>query len=144
MPRLQCDVRCSPESRRQSVRTRIGGLFGLNSRILRVNQDHRSAADKRQRFDHPHPWWPLAWHLRQNSAPEESFQNAPHTSAGALYFSRRGRPLKICVKRLQDRGVHGSKTKPLQQILIPPSLSRSLSRFLRAGEIHKRRLIRSE
>jgi hypothetical protein len=30
-----------------------GGLFGLNSDFLRVNQDHRSRADRLQRFDHP-------------------------------------------------------------------------------------------
>jgi hypothetical protein len=32
-----------------------GGLFGLNSDFLRMNQDHRSATPSRQRFDHPHP-----------------------------------------------------------------------------------------
>src|SRR6266851_3332567 len=32
-----------------------GGLFGLNSNFLRVNEAHRSGADKRQRFDHPPP-----------------------------------------------------------------------------------------
>jgi hypothetical protein len=33
----------------------LGGLFGLNSKILRTNQDHRSASSSRQRIDHPHP-----------------------------------------------------------------------------------------
>src|ERR1700686_1564994 len=33
-----------------------GGLFVFNSHSVRMNQDHRSGADKRQRFDHPPPW----------------------------------------------------------------------------------------
>ena len=33
-----------------------GGLFVLNSNFLRVNEAHRSGADKRQRFEHPPPW----------------------------------------------------------------------------------------
>ncbi len=32
-----------------------GGLFGLSFNFLRMNQAHRSGADKRQRFDYPHP-----------------------------------------------------------------------------------------
>ena len=37
-----------------SYRFCLGGLFGLNSKILRTNQTHRSAAIVPQRFDHPH------------------------------------------------------------------------------------------
>src|SRR6266481_3133821 len=32
-----------------------GGLFGFNSKILRMNQAHRSASSSRQRIDHPPP-----------------------------------------------------------------------------------------
>src|SRR6267378_4080166 len=32
-----------------------GGLFGLSFNFLRMNQAHRSGADKRQRFNHPPP-----------------------------------------------------------------------------------------
>src|SRR6266481_6378316 len=36
-----------------------GGLFGLSFNFLRMNQPHRSGADKRQRFDHPPPVWTI-------------------------------------------------------------------------------------
>src|ERR1700730_5035878 len=60
MVRLRCDVRCSPENRRVSERAwkpstyrlSLGGLFGLNSRIVRTNQGHRFGADELQRIDH--------------------------------------------------------------------------------------------
>ena len=35
--------------------THTSGLFEFNSEILRMNQAHRSGADKRQGFDHPPP-----------------------------------------------------------------------------------------
>jgi hypothetical protein len=34
--------------------THASGLFGFNSKILRINQAHWSGADKCQRFDHPY------------------------------------------------------------------------------------------
>src|SRR5258706_14134454 len=53
-----------------------GGLFGLNSDFLRMNQDHRSGADNRQRFDHPPPMVTARLAFATNSAPDEFFQNA--------------------------------------------------------------------
>jgi hypothetical protein len=41
------------KKRRARDATHTSGLFVLNSIFLRMNQAHRSGADKRQRFDHP-------------------------------------------------------------------------------------------
>ena len=51
------EMRCPLLSRKQTSigRRRKVGFLDLIPKSLRTNQAHRSGADKRQRFDHPHP-----------------------------------------------------------------------------------------
>jgi hypothetical protein len=106
-------MRCPLFSRKQTCIGRCPkvGFSDWQPEILRMKEDHRPGADKRQRFHHPPSLRSLDFKARQYASSDQFLQNVFQPGANTLYFGLRCPLLEIMIECFYDHRVHGAMSK---------------------------------